>query len=283
MEKTWLLCVLLAFSPAIGLALESPFAAPEDHGYPEDYHDVHTDPQAGEGIRKHAEDAQQGAQENFGVQFVHDNEIFAIFLADRLEYQTNEGDPNLLWDVQTWIGRDYNKLWFKSEGTYLFDTEKVEEAEVELFYSRNIASFWDFQIGLRHDFEPDPSRTFAAFGFQGLAPYWFEVDATAYISEDGDISANIEAEYDLLLSQRLILQPRFETNLAVQEVEELNIGSGINDIELGLRLRYHIRREFAPYIGVSWSRKLGNTADMAEADGENINVTSFVAGVRFWF
>lgn len=283
MEKTWLLCVLLAFSPAIGLALEKPFAAPEDRGYPEDYHDVHADPQAGEGIRKHAEDAQQGAQENFGVQFIHDNEIFAIFLADRLEYQTNEGDPNLLWDVQAWIGRDYNKLWFKSEGTYLFETEKVEEAEVELFYSRNIATFWDLQMGIRHDFEPNPERTFAAFGFQGLAPYWFEVDATAYISEDGDISANIEAEYDLLLSQRLILQPRFETNLAVQEVEELNIGSGINDIELGLRLRYHIQREFAPYIGVSWSRKLGNTADMAEADGENINVTSFVAGVRFWF
>jgi len=279
----WMIFVLIVLLPVKGLALEEPFADPEDRGYPADYHDVHTDPQVGQGIRKHAADGQEGAQENFGVQFVHDNEVFAIFRADRLEYQTNEGDPNLLWDVQAWVGRDYNKLWFKSEGTYLFEKERIEEAEAELFYSRNIASFWDFQIGIRHDFKPEPSRTFAAIGFEGLAPYWFEMDATAYISEDGDISANIEAEYDLLLSQRLILQPRFETNIAVQEVEELNIGSGINDIELGLRLRYEIRREFAPYIGVSWSRKLGNTADMAEADGENINATSFVAGIWFWF
>ncbi|MGB8426912.1 MAG: copper resistance protein B [Desulfobacterales bacterium] len=283
MKKTWLIFMLIAFLPVTGLAVDKPYADPEDRGYPADYHDVQTDPQAGQGIRKYAEDGQQGAQENFGVQFVHDNEIFAVFRGDRLEYQTNEGDPNLLWDVQAWVGGDYNKLWFKSEGTYLFDEETVDEANVELFYSRNISSFWDLQIGGRYDFKPDPSRSFAAVGVEGLAPLWFEVQATAYISEDGDISANIEVEYDLLLSQRLILQPRFATNLAVQEVEELNIGSGINDIELGLRLRYEIRRQFAPYIGVSWSRKLGNTADMAEADGENISVTSFVAGIRFWF
>ena len=274
---------MIAFLPVTGLAADEPFADPEDRRFPADYHEVHTAPQAGQGIQKHAEDAQEGAQENFGVQFVHDNEIFAVFRADRLEYQTNEGDPNLLWDVQAWVGGDYNKLWFKSEGTYLFDEETVEEGNVELFYSRNIASFWDLQIGASYDFKPDPSRISAAFGIEGLAPLWFEVDATAYVSEDGDISANIEIEYDLLLSQRLILQPRLESNIAVQEVEELNIGSGINDIQLGLRLRYEIRRQFAPYIGVSWSRKLGNTADLAEADGENINVTSFVAGVRFWF
>lgn len=283
MKKTWLIFMLIAFLPVTGLAADKLYADPEDRGYPADYHDVQTDPQVGQGIRKYAADAQEGAQENFGVQFVHDNEIFAVFRGDRLEYQTNEGDPNLLWDVQAWVGGDFNKLWFKSEGTYLFDEETVDEANVELFYSRNISSFWDLQIGGRYDFKPDPSRAFAAVGVEGLAPYWFEVQATAYISEDGDISANIEVEYDLLLSQRLILQPRFATNLAVQEVEELNIGSGINDIELGLRLRYEIRRQFAPYIGVSWSRKLGNTADLAEADGENINVTSFVAGVRVWF
>ena len=224
-----------------------------------------------------------GPQKNFGVQPVHDNEIFAVFRGDRLEYQTNEGEADLLWDVQAWVGADYNKLWFKSEGTWLMDEEKFEEAEVELLYSRNIATFWDLQVGVRHDFKPEPTRTFAALGVEGLAPYWFEVDATAYISDDGDISANLEAEYDLLLSQRLILQPRFETNIAVQEVEELNIGSGINDIELGLRLRYEIRRQFAPYIGVSWSRKLGETADLAEADGENIEVISFVAGIKLWF
>jgi copper resistance protein B len=127
----------------------------------------------------------------------------------------------LLWDVQAWVGSDYNKLWLKSEGTWLIDREKFEEAETELFYSRNIATFWDLQIGARHDFKPDPDRTFAALGVQGLAPYRFEVEATAYLSEDGDLSAGFEAEYDLLLSQRLILQPRFETSVAVQEVEKI--------------------------------------------------------------
>jgi copper resistance protein B len=281
--KIWLILLFLTLLPAVGPAAETPFADPEDSGFSTDYHEVETDPKAGQDIRKHAEEVHSGAQENFGVQPVHDDQIFAVFRVDRLEYQTNEGEANLLWDVQAWVGRDYNKLWFKSEGTYLFEMERVEEAEVELFYSRNIASFWDLQIGLRHDFEPDPSRTFAALGVEGLAPYWFEVDTTAYISDDGDISFNLETEYDLLLSQRLILQPRFETNIAVQEVEELNIGSGINDIELGLRLRYEIRRQLAPYIGVSWSRKLGETADLTEADGENIEVTSFVVGIKLWF
>jgi copper resistance protein B len=222
-------------------------------------------------------------QKNFGVQFVHDNQIFAVLRADRLEYRTGEGKENLLWDVQAWVGADYNKLWFKSDGTWLFDEDKYEAAEAELLYSRNIATFWDLQAGVRHDFKPDPDRTFAALGFQGLAPYWFEVEATAYLSEDGDLSAGFEVEYDLLLNQRLILQPRFETSVAVQEVEKYGVGQGINDIELGARLRYEIRREFAPYIGVSWHRKLGETADLADDEGEDIDVISFVVGARVWF
>ena len=217
------------------------------------------------------------------MQPVHDNEIFAVFRGDRLEYQTREGNGTLLWDVQAWVGSDYNKLWFKSEGTWLIDEDKFQEAETELFYSRNITTFWDLQIGVRHDFKPDPDRTFAALGVQGLAPYWFEVEATAYLSEDGDLSAGFEAEYDLLLSQRLILQPRFETSVAVQEVEKYGVGRGVNDIELGARLRYEIRREVAPYIGVSWSRKLGDTADLADDEGKDIDVISFVIGVRVWF
>ncbi len=189
----------------------------------------------------------------------------------------------MLWDVQAWVGADDNKLWFKSEGTYLLDDEKVEEAEVELLYSRNIATFWDLQMGVRHDFEPNPERTFAALGIQGLAPLWFEMETTAYLSEDGDLSAKIEIEYHMLLSQRLILQPRFETSIALQEVEAYGVGQGINDIELGVRLRYDIRREFAPYVGFSWSRKLGETADLAEAEGEEVDAASVVVGFRFWF
>jgi len=281
--KTWMLILILALMPAGVLAADRSFTEPADRGFPADYEEMDSAPKQGEGIRKYAEDDQPGAQKNFGVQPVHDNEIFAAFFADRFEYQTREGNDVLLWDVQAWIGTDYDKLWFESEGTWLVDAEKFEEVETELFYNRNITSYWDLQVGLRHDFEPNPERTFAAFGLQGLAPLWFEVDATAYFSEDGDLSAAVEVEYHLLLTQRLILQPRFETGIALQEVEEFGVGQGINDIELGVRVRYEIRREFAPYVGFSWSRKLGETADLAEADGEDIEVASVVVGVRFWF
>lgn len=281
--KMWAMLLFLTYLPATGLGADRSFNDQEQRGFPADYRHMDTNPETGEGIHKYSGDAQSGAQENFGVQPVHDNELFAVLLGDRLEYQTREGEDALLWDVQAWIGADYNKLWLKSEGSWLADKEKFEEVQTELFYSRNIATFWDLQIGIRHDFKPDPDRSFAAFGVQGLAPHWFEVEATAYVSEDGDISAGFEAEYDLLLSQRLILQPRFETDIALQEVEELGVGQGINHIELGLRLRYEIRREFAPYIGVSWNRKLGETADLAEAEGSDIDVISFVVGLRFWF
>jgi copper resistance protein B len=281
--KTWAAILALTLLPAVALGADAPFSEPKDRGFPADYQDITTNPDTGATIKKHAEDAQTGAQENFGLQPVHDNEFFAVFRGDRLEYQSRESKAILLWDVQAWMGRDYNKLYLKSEGSWLIDDEKVDEASAELLYSRNIASFWDVQAGIRHDFRPDPDRTFAALGVQGMAPYWFEVDATAYVSEDGDVSAAMEVEYDLLLSQRLILQPRLETSIAVQEVEEYGVGQGFNDIELGLRLRYEIRREFAPYIGVSWNRKLGETADLAEAEGEDIDVTSFVVGVKMWF
>lgn len=281
--KMIMMAALLMLLPAVLPALEKPLADPDDRGFPTDYQDVETDPRVGEKIRKHADDGQVGPQRNFGIQPIPDNEIFAVFRGDRLEYQSREGDEILLWDVQGWVGRDYNKLWVKSEGSWLIDAERVDEANVEVLYSRNVSSFWDLQAGVRHDFEPDPERTFGALGVQGLAPLWFEVQATAYVSEDGDLSAAFEAEYDLLLSQRLVLQPRLETSVALQEVEEYGIGQGFNDIVLGLRLRYEIRREFAPYIGVSWMRKLGETADFAEAEGEDIESTSFVAGVKFWF
>ena len=280
--KAWMILLILVLIPL-------PVAAAEtsthhgDRDFPADYHAAEPRPEEAEGIRKYAEDAQAGAQENFGRQPVHDNEIFAVFMADRLEYRTTEGEGSLLWDVEGWIGSDYNKLYLESEGVRLLEDDRFEEVEVELLYGRNIATFWDLQVGVRHDFEPDPERTFAALGVQGLAPYWFELDATLYLSEDGDVSAGIEAEYDILLSQRLILQPRFETALALQQVEEHGVGQGVNDIELGARLRYEIHRKLAPYVGVSWHRKLGETADLAEAGGEEIDAFSFLIGVKAWF
>jgi copper resistance protein B len=283
MKKTWLMILVLVLLPVSGFADQETHRNSGDHKFPADYEQVETNPKVGEGISKYADDAQSGPQRNFGVQPVHDNEVFAVFHGDRLEYQSGEGDEIFLWDVQAWVGTDYNKLWFKSEGTWLIDEDEFEEAETELFYSRNIATFWDLQIGVRHDFKPDPARTFAALGIEGLAPYWFEVEATAYISEDGDLSAAFEAEYDLLLSQRLILQPRFETSVALQEVEKYSVGKGINDIEFGARLRYEIFREFAPYIGISWHRKIGETADFVREEGGNVDVLSFAAGIKLWF
>jgi len=203
--------------------------------------------------------------------------------ADRLEYQSNEGAGLFLWDAQGWWGGDYDKLWIKTEGETKLSGGSVEEAELQALYSRAVGPFWDIQLGLRQDFRPHPSRSHGVFGIQGLAPHWFEVDASAFISEDRDISARLEAEYDLLLTQRLILQPRFETNFAAQEVPELGIGSGINNVELGARLRHEITREFAPYLGVSWTRKLGETADFARAGGGGVDTTSLLLGLKVWF
>lgn len=214
---------------------------------------------------------------------VEDSQIYTFFQADRLEYQTNEGDDLLVWDVQGWAGGDYNKLWIKSEGEFLLEREQFEEAELQALYSRTFSPFFNLQAGVRHDFEPDPSRTFGVIGVQGLAPQWFEIDAAGFVSDEGDVSARLEAEYDFLITQRLIVQPRTELNFAVQDVEKLGIGSGLSTAELGLRLRYEIRREFAPYIGVSWTRLVGETEDFARDEGENVSSVSFVAGIRLWF
>ena len=256
----------------------------QDGELPADYRDVETTPETGEPIQKYAVDTQDGAQKNFGLQLVHDNKVFYTLMGDRLEQRFQQGDNAVLFDVQAWIGGDYNKLWLKTEGEYNTSKSDWEETSVEALYSRNVTSFWDVQAGYRHDFIPESDdRDFAALGVQGLAPYWFEVEATSYVSDEGDVSAVLEAEYELLLSQRLILQPRFETEVAVQDVKEYNIGSGITGFETGLRLRYEFSRKFAPYVGVSWEQSVGETKDLLQADGEQTNNTAFVTGIKLWF
>ena len=203
--------------------------------------------------------------------------------AERLEYRSNDGSPVFLWDGQGWYGGDRDKLWVKTEGEYSFDQDAFEEAEIQALWSRAFARYFDLQAGVRHDFAPGSDRTFGVIGVQGLAPYWFEVDAAAFISDDGDVSARIELEYELLLTQRLVLQPRTELNFAIQDVPEYGVGSGLSTAEVGARLRYEIKREFAPYIGVSWERAVGETADFVRADGEDPSSVSFVAGLRIWF
>jgi len=209
------------------------------------------------------------------------NQLF--FMADRLEYKTNEGDPHTVWEGQGWYGNDLNKFWFKTEGEYVHDSNKFEEVEIQALYSRAISPFWDIQAGIRHDIKPNPSRTYGVFGFQGIAPYWFEVDAASFISDQGDISLRVETEYELLITQRLILQPRIELNLALSGDDELEIGSGLNSIQTGLRLRYEIQREIAPYIGFSWNKAFGSTANYIEAAGNDTESLSFVAGIRLWY
>lgn len=198
------------------------------------------------------------------------------------EVAPQSGDDAYSWEGEAWYGGDLNRLVLKSEGEGAFGGD-LHGAEVQALYSRAIGPYFDLQAGLRHDFEPGPSRTYAVLGFEGLAPYWFELEGAAFLSEKGDLSARLEGAYDLRLTQKLILEPRAELGLSVQDVPELGVGSGLTEAELGLRLRYELRREFGPYLGVVYERKLGETADLARADGEEVEDTRFVLGVRAWF
>ena len=218
---------------------------------------------------------------------IHDNQVFWMLLVEQLEYRLNDGTDSLNWDAVAWVGGDYQRLWIKTEGEVDVADDGGGEAELQLLYGRLISPFWDVQAGLRYDqaFGPDgaPGRAFAVIGIHGLTPYQFEVDASLFVSHEGDVSARFEAEYKLLLTQRLILQPDLEINIAAQQVEEFGVGSGLNDIELGLRLRYEVSRQFAPYVGISWTRKFGQTAEFAREEGESTDNLAVIGGVRLLF
>ena len=202
---------------------------------------------------------------------------------DRLEAGFGDQSETWLWDVQGWTGGDINRFWWKSEGEGEFGGD-LEEAEIQALYSRAVSPFWDVQAGVRQDFRPEgEDTTHLVLGLQGLAPHWWEIDVAAFLSTDGDLTARLEAEYDQRITQRLILQPRIELDLSAGDVPELETGSGLASVEAGLRLRYEFRREFAPYVGVEWSRALGDTADYIEAAGGDPEETRFVVGLRAWF
>ena len=203
-----------------------------------------------------------------------------LILADRLEARFGDGHEKYLWDVQGWYGGDINKLWLKSEIDF---GDGPDGAELHALYSRAIAPFFDIQAGVRQDFRSEPDRTHLVLGIQGLIPYAFELDAAAFLSNEGDLTGRVEAEFDLQISQRMLLQPRIELNLAAQEIPELGIGSGLGSVETGIRLRYEIRREFAPYLGIGWQHRFGGTEDFARAAGDDSNTWQLVAGVRSWF
>jgi copper resistance protein B len=206
----------------------------------------------------------------------------AQFLADQLESHIRDGDNAYLWDAQGWYGGDINRIWVKSEGEGSAG-DSPEQAELQLLWSHAIAPWWDVQGGVRHDFRPDPDRSFLVLGVQGLMPYRFETDAALFLSDEGDLSARLELDYDQRLTQRLILQPRFELDIAGDDDPERQLGSGITTAELGLRLRYELAREFAPYIGVEYGRSFGHTADYVRVSGEKVGGWSVLLGVRTWF
>ena len=223
---------------------------------------------------------------DFSNDLMMDDKTYVYLIAEKLEYRSVSGINPLMWEVQGYVGKDLNKFWFKSHGEAL-TTESEAEMEFQGLYSRAISPYLDIQAGLRHDLAyeggTNKSRSFAVLGIQGMAPYFFHVDGGLFVSEEGDLSASVEAEYDLLFTQRLIGQPLFEASAALQEVPEWGVGAGINDIGLGFRLRYEFAREFAPYIGINWERKVGETADMARAGGGQVSNFSMLGGVRMWF
>ena len=206
----------------------------------------------------------------------------SMILFNLAEYQARKGADGYRWEGQGWYGGDINRLVFKVEGEGSFGGA-TEQAEFELLYGRAISPYFNLEAGVRYDAKPGPSRGYAVFGIEGIAPYWFDVDARLFLSDKGDLLARFEGSYDERITQKLILQPRAELNFAAQDVPENDVGSGLSELELGLRLRYEIKREFAPYVGVEWVKKFGDTARFSRIAAEDADVVNFVGGIRFWF
>ncbi|MBN9142465.1 MULTISPECIES: copper resistance protein B [unclassified Novosphingobium] len=233
------------------------------------YADRHFPP--GEMARAHAEMMKESGGLNFGAA-----------LLNIAEYQAHRGRDGYRWDGEAWYGGDINRLWIKSEGEGEL-RRGLDSGDVQLLYSHAIDPYFNLQAGVRQDIGPSPRRTYATIGFEGLAPGMFEVEGGVFLSNKGEVIGRVEGYYDQRITQRLVFQPRVELNFSAQDMPEIAIGSGLSNVELGARLRYEIKRQFAPYIGVSYYRKLGDTASYARARGEDVHATSFVAGVRFWF
>ena len=198
------------------------------------------------------------------------------------EYQFRKGRDGFEWNGQAWYGGDIDRVWLKSEGDGTFG-RSVDRAEIQALYSHAIGPYFNLQAGLRYDFNPNPSRVYATIGAEGLAPGFFELEGALFLSNKGEVLARAEGYYDQRITQRLILQPRAELNFAAQSSRETGIGSGLSDAELGVRLRYDIRREFAPYVGVQYRRAFGDSAKYLRAAGEDPGGWELLTGVRTWF
>ncbi|HET6434037.1 copper resistance protein B [Dyella sp.] len=210
-----------------------------------------------------------------------DSAPLAMLLVDQLEAFHGHDGNGQAWELQGWYGGDADKLWLRSEGER--SGGRLEDGDIEALWSHAVSPYWDSTLGVRHDIGEGPSRDWLAAGVQGLAPYWFDVEATLYLGTSGRSAARIRASYDVLFTQRLILQPEWEANLYGRRDPARGLGRGVTDVQFGLRLRYEVRREFAPYVGVQFVQRLGNTADLARAADRPVFDRQFVAGLRFWF
>jgi copper resistance protein B len=230
-----------------------------------------------------------------------DRALFGKVMFDQLEWRNGgAGESRAAWDWQGWYGGDYDKLWVKTEGQYVAGAggvgsvggaaggasgdhgAGVHDASVDALWDRVVSRWWNVQVGGRQDFGPGQARTWAAFGVQGLAPQWFETEATLYASDAGRTAARLKAQYDVLLTQRLVLQPFVEVNLYGRSDPQRQLGSGLSDLEASLRLRYELNRRLAPYVGVAWLRRFGGTADFAHAEGGRAAELLLSVGLKAW-
>ena len=234
----------------------------------------------------HAADAIYGAQamemgRHHLVEY-HGAQKFSQVMLNVAEVQWRKGRQAYEWDGEAWYGGDIGRFVLKSEGEGEFGGS-LEKVETQALYSHAIGPYWNLQGGVRYDIRPDPARAYATIGVEGLAPSFFDVEAALFLSNKGELLGKLEGYYDQRITQRLILQPRAELNFAAQDTPELKTGAGLTDAEVGLRLRYDIRREFSPYVGVQYRRAFGETRRFLRADGEDATSWSILTGIRMWF
>jgi copper resistance protein B len=219
-------------------------------------------------------------EEMIELMAMDDNGNFGMVMLDQFEWRKVDRDDALGTEASAWYGNDYNKAWFKAEGEIIAGEY---QGRTELLWDRAVSRWFNFQAGVRHDLDEASSRSWLALEIQGLAPYWFEIEAAAYIGDAGRTALRFSGEYEVLLTQRLILQPELDVDFYGKDDPGNGIGAGLSEAELALRLRYEVRREFAPYIGIVWSQRFGDTADFARVEGLSKSHVEFTAGVRVWF
>jgi copper resistance protein B len=210
-----------------------------------------------------------------------DRERFGSILIDNLEASRVDGETDVPYDLEAWFGRTYDRAVLKSEGD--IESGDIAEARTELLWGHATAPYWDTQVGIRYDTGAGPNRTWLAAGIEGLAPYWFDLEITGYVGEASRTALRVDASYEMLITQRLILEPRLEANFYGKDDLERGLGSGLSDVTVALRLRYEVRRELAPYIGVEWANQYGGTEDLTRTAGRDPRETRIMMGLRFWF